>query len=237
MKLVTFGCSWTNGVGMHYTKGMSREEYCNKRKGNNDIKDKYAFRGILAERFGYTNINFAKGGHSNQKQERFAIEYFNENLPDDTVVLWGLTTIARTEFCMDDMWTNVMSSECERDERIEYYFKHFYNEKLELERLCNMMIHWNKFFEAHKIPNLWFQTFNTYEFPQNIDRLLPKDLLTYLTCHHTKDYHASTWKVDSKRIEEAKDKGLVNPISLHPTKETHIILADILEKKVREILY
>ena len=37
-------------------------------------------------------------------------------------------------------------------------------------------------------------------------------------------------------IQEAKDKGLVNPHSLHPTKETHILLADIIEKPLRKIL-
>ena len=47
----------------------------------------------------------------------------------------------------------------------KYYGDNFFDEKTELERLGNMMVHTKKFFEAHKIPNLWFQTFNTYRFP------------------------------------------------------------------------
>ena len=72
MKLLTFGCSWTKGVGIPYEKGMSKEEYLEVRSSRWDLMDKHSFRGILSERLGYENINYASGGSSNQRQERLA---------------------------------------------------------------------------------------------------------------------------------------------------------------------
>ena len=241
MKLVTFGCSWTKGVGIPYEQGMSREKYEEVRSSINapperwDMMNKLSFRGILSERLNLENINYASGGSSNQLQERYATEYFNQHISKDTVVLWGITSITRNELTINGQRKNFHYGK-DLDEYQRYYVDHFYDERTEIERLGNMMIHWNKFFEGHNIPNLWFQTFNTYRFPQKIDRLLPRDLLSRLTRPMLNDEHISDWNVDSKRIHEAKNKGLVNPHSLHPTKETHILLADILEKPLREIL-
>ena len=232
MKLITFGCSWTKGVGIPYEKGMSKEEYKKVRK-NENLMNKHSFRGILSERMNFENINYASGGSSNQRQERLATKYFNTHSPEDTVVLWGITSIVRNELPIDGERRCIMYSD--NDSHVRYYYEHFYDEKTELERLGNMMIHWNKFFEAYHIPNLWFQTFNTYRFPQKIDRLVPRDLLTHLTRPMLRDNHQSAWILDSQRIQEAKNKGLVNPYSLHPTKETHILLADILEKNLRGV--
>tara|TARA_B000000557_G_C20698323_1_gene410470 strand:- start:138 stop:848 length:711 start_codon:yes stop_codon:yes gene_type:complete len=234
MKLITFGCSWTKGVGIPYEKGMSKEEYLEVRSSRWDLMNKHSFRGILSERLNLENINYASGGSSNQRQERLATEYFNTHSHEDTVVLWGITSIIRNELPIDGELRNIMYSD--NNSHARYYHEHFYDEKTELQRLSNMMIHWNKFFEAYHIPNLWFQTFNTYRFPQKIDRLLPRDLLSHLTRPCIGDLHYSKWDVDSKRIREAKEKGYVNPYSLHPTLQTHIILADFLEKPLREIL-
>ena len=241
MKLVTFGCSWTKGVGIPYEKGMSREKYEEVRPSVNapqerwEMMNKLSFRGILAERLNMQNINYSSGGSSNQLQERFATEYFNQHISKDTVVLWGITSITRNELTINGIRKNFHYGNS-LDKYQQYYVDHFYDERTEIERLGNAMIHWNKFFEGHNIPNLWFQTFNTYKFPQKIDRLLPRDLLTNLTRPMLRDNHSSQWNIDSKRIREAKDKGLVNPYSLHPTKETHILIADMLEKPLREIL-
>ena len=237
MKLVTFGCSWTNGVGIHYKEGMTLEEYEKGRKNSvsREQRDKLSFRRHLSERLGYENINYASGGSSNQRQERLATEYFNQNSLEDTVVLWGITSITRNELTINGTRKNFHYGH-DLDDHTKYYVEHFFDEKSELERLGNAMIHWNKFFEGHNIPNLWFQTFNTYKFPQKIDRLLPRDLLTNLTRPMVRDNHFSVWHVDSKRIQEAKNKGLVNPYSLHPTKETHVRIADMLEPHLREVL-
>ena len=215
---------------------MSKKEYLEVRRTQEDLMDKHSFRGILSERLNLENINYARGGSSNQGQERLAIKYFNTHSPEDRVVLWGITSILRNELFVRSRGKTCNILFSDDDSHAKYYRDNFFDEKTELERLGNMMVHWNKFFEAHKIPNLWFQTFNTYRFPQKIDRLLPRDLLTHITHPSIRDFHQSDWILDSKRIQQAKNKELVNPYSLHPTKETHILLADILEKPLREIL-
>ena len=244
MKLITFGCSWTKGIGITYEKGMSEEEF---KKGGlfrkSQFLDQYSFRGILSKRLGFENINHASGGSSNQRQERLATEYFNNHSTEDTVVLWGITSITRNELTINGIRKNFHYGN-DLDEYQRYYVDHFYDEETEIERLGNAMIHWNQFFEGHNIPNLWFQTFNSYQFPQKIDRLLPRDLLTNLTHPAIRDHHSSevdgnnkTHKgTDSQRIKEAARKGFVNPYSLHPTKETHLKIADMLETPLREIL-
>ena len=236
MKLITFGCSWTKGIGIPYEKGMPKKEYLEVTRTQQDVMDKHSFRGILSERLNFENINYARGGTSNQAQERLATKYFNTHPPEGRVVLWGITSILRNELFVRSKGRTCNIFFSDDDSHAKYYRDNFFDEKTELERLGNMMVHWNKFFEAHKIPNLWFQTFNTYRFPQKIGRLLPKDLLTHITHPSIRDFHQSDWRLDSKRITQAKNKELVNPYSLHPTKETHIKLADILEKPLREIL-
>ena len=236
MKLITFGCSWTKGIGIPYEKGMPKKKYLEVRRTQEDMMDKHSFRGILSERLNLENINYARGGSSNQGQERLATKYFNTHPPEGRVVLWGITSILRNELFVRSRGKTCNILFSDEDSHAKYYRDNFFDEKTELERLGNMMVHWNKFFEAHKIPNLWFQTFNTYRFPQKIDRLLPHDLLTHITHPSIRDFHQSDRRLDSKRITQAKNKELVNPYSLHPTKETHVKLADILEKPLREIL-
>ena len=251
MKLLTFGCSWTKGVGIHYKPGMSYEEY-NKDKTthqNCPIQDSYSFRALLAERLGFENINYSQGASSNHRQERYATEYFNENSLEDTVVLWGITSCARIEIPFEGRWSNIMLNlsnpkNNKKNDLARIYFEHFYDPELEIERLGRMMVHWNKFFEGHNIKNLWFQTFNDYQFPQKIDRLVSKDLLTTLTRDRFRgtsfkpyrDEHFSAHNPDSKRIKAAINMKLVNPHTLHPTQKTHVKIADILEPHLREIL-
>ena len=107
MKLVTFGCSWTLGIGIPYEKGMSKEEYLKVRSSRFDLMDKHSFRGILSERLNLENINYASGGSSNQKQERLATKYFNTNSTEDTVVLWGITSIGRNELTINGERTHL----------------------------------------------------------------------------------------------------------------------------------
>ena len=150
MKLVTFGCSWTRGIGTFYHEGMTREEYRiitdTKDPESFALQDVYSFRILLAERLGAENINFSQGGSSNQKQERHAIEYFNENSPEDTVVLWGITSLVRNEHPINGKLQNYMYSTRQHDkwpqetiDAIAYHYDHFFDEKLELVRINNMM--------------------------------------------------------------------------------------------------
>ena len=127
MKLITFGCSWTKGIGITYEKGMSEEEF--KKGGlfrtNHNLMNQYSFRGILSKRLGFENINHASGGSSNQRQERLATEYFNTHSLEDTVVLWGITSIVRNEIPIDGERRNIMYSNT--DSQVRYHYEHFYD--------------------------------------------------------------------------------------------------------------
>lgn len=243
MKLITFGCSWTFGIGANYEKGMSREQYEDlKRWKDTEVVSPFAFRTLLSERLNMENVNFSTGGSSNQRQERRALEFFRQdNIEEwkDSVVLWGITSTARDEQYMNHIGDYVNFQFNNDTQNFPFqatdYAEWFYNNKNQVRRLSFMMSHWNMFFESYGIKNLWFNTFNTYVYPHDIRHLVKRDLLTQLTRPQIRDEHNSMWIVDGKRIHEAKDRGLVNPYSLHPTKETHILLADILEKNLRGV--
>ena len=240
MFLVSLGCSWTKGVGVSYYDGITQEEYKSNLKKD---CDEYSFRALLSKRLGYTNVDLSGSGSSNQRQERKAIEYFTSDIKN-TLVIWGITSTARTELWynpsgrLENFMFNSKNQPLNRRLKEmgkqqfdpKEYVSKFYNKEYEVERLTNMMLHWNVFFENCGIMNYWFDTFNTLDYKKNIPRMLKGDLLTRLT-KTGKDHH-SIWKVDCDRIRIAKEKGIVNPISLHPTKKGHVMIADILEKHI-----
>ena len=96
-RLVSFGCSWTFGVGLAWEPGFTQEEYAVSKK-NTAIADEYSFRGILAREFGLEHKNFSVGGSSNQRQFRHAEEF---QFKEGDIVLWGITSTARNEIWYD----------------------------------------------------------------------------------------------------------------------------------------
>ena len=97
MILHTYGCSWTEGVGVSYKPKMSREEYQTVWKQN---CDQNSFRTLISDYLGSEHINFAQAGSSNQKQFRLARDFFiNQSFDryDKIIVLWGITSTARSE--------------------------------------------------------------------------------------------------------------------------------------------
>jgi hypothetical protein len=45
-------------------------------------------------------------------------------------------------------------------------------------------------------------------------------------------YHKSNWLDTDRKITKAKDLGLVNPFSLHPTEDSHKIIAGLFENEI-----
>ena len=239
MKLVTLGCSWTYGIGALYQEGDTEEEY-NKYRMDREGCYKYSFRGLLAEKYGWSHKNLSSGGSSNQKQFRKATEYFQEKPKEKTIVLWGITSTARTEI-YDVKYKkikglNYNNNFKEKGYRPKYtrtitpemYAENFYNHDHEVKVLTDRMLHWNMFFEFLGITNYWFDTFNTHEYTQPIPRLLRGDLLSRLVESSDKAYHYGDWNLlDSSRIRKAYKLGLLNPISYHPNKKGHQLISEI----------
>ena len=168
--LITFGCSWTLGVAVGYTPGMSRKKL-GEIAWQDDICDNFSFRGLLSKKYGLTNKNLSAGGSSNQKQFRLAKEFFSSNefkelqdKFDQVIVLWGITSTARNEmfwnseqaFCNWSFSRDVVES--------QVMVKYFYDHTNEVERILSEMRFWNEYFEVKKIKNLWFDTFNHHNY-------------------------------------------------------------------------
>lgn len=172
--LITFGCSWTLGVGVGYNKGMSESEY-KSIAWKPDICDQYSFRGLLCQKFGLENKNFSSGGSSNQKQFRLAKIFFSseefEKIKKDydkILVLWGITSTARNE--LYNLETNELENFFYKDRNrpiAKAIVTYSYSHDNEVDLLNTEINHWNTFFNSLGISNLWFDTFNhhNYKFP------------------------------------------------------------------------
>ena len=57
MRLLTFGDSWSHGVGAGYQEPWTQEYYLNL-KSDKEIADKYAFRSILADELNAREVDF-----------------------------------------------------------------------------------------------------------------------------------------------------------------------------------
>ena len=247
--LVTFGCSWAYGVGVGYTQGMTIDEYTEV-GWQEPVCDRLSFRGVLAQRHNFVKKNFSEPGSSNQRQFRLAKEYFvsdefkqAEQEYDSVQVLWGITSTSRNElFLLSEkkLVTFFYTSDTPESRAM---VKHFYDHDNEVKQLATEMLFWNDYFAGKNINNVWFDTFNHYNYPVDIDRLIdnnnkPRDLLSKLAVINglaTPDsrYHASEWSIDSNRVKYLIDCGVLNPYSHHPTALGHKQIADILSPYIQ----
>ena len=175
--LITFGCSWTYGVGVGYRPDMSESDI-QKNFWDNDIADTLSFRGIVSKKLNYTNKNFSIGGSSNQKQFRIAKEYFGSNEFDrdreyysEIVVLWGITSIYRDELysnltdkTINFMYTSKKILDSSEKKIHDQYVKYFFNDNDEIRKIALDILFWDKFFSKNNVTNYWFDTFNHLDY-------------------------------------------------------------------------
>lgn len=163
------GCSWTYGVAVSYTEGMSWDQLM-ETAWDEKICDTLSWRGILAQHLESENFNLSVGGSSNQKQFRLATEFFSQqykkikNDYDKILVIWGITSTARNEiFCLE---TNSQKNFLYNDKEdfSKFFVKYSYSHQNEVNTLARQMQHWNDFFESQGIENYWFDTFNTHNY-------------------------------------------------------------------------
>jgi hypothetical protein len=252
--LVTFGCSWMYGVGVHYVDGMLLDEYRSD-AWNRSINDEHSFRGILSKKYNIQNINFSIGGSSNQHQFLRLKKFFNSDRYKDLVkknaeivVLHGITSTARSYFyeVKDEVAKDIMFND-NSDSGIKNYILNFYNHEHEIQLLTEEIQFINQFYKSNGIKNLWFDTFNTHKYNSELDNFLghndveTRDLLSQMALQTgiedmDRKYHRSTWKVDSNRIVFLVKSKHLNPVSHHPTKLGHQLIADIISPELEKIL-
>ena len=239
--IVTFGCSWTYGVGVNYEQGMSEDTYL-KNAWSDSISDELSFRGIIAKEFNLFNLNFAEGGSSNQKQFRYAREFFTNPMVKKhhgrIIVLWGITSVYRNELWSN---TNVRYDSFKYDETLsklqKLLFKETFNYDTEVKKLSEDMEVWNGYFKNMGIKNLWFDTFNTHEYPLSVSNLINGDMMSTMSGMESHGYHFSSWVNDIKpTINKLVDSGILNPYSFHPTKLGHQKIAEILEPRIKQMV-
>ncbi len=73
--LISFGCSWTYGVGANYISGMTKKDLEDVAWDVSQIEP-LSFRKIISNKLDRVHINFSSRGSSNQRQFRLAREFF-----------------------------------------------------------------------------------------------------------------------------------------------------------------
>ena len=240
--LVTFGDSWVYGVAAGYTfkNPIPKEVYSEKR-----VSDEFlncSFRILLAKKMGVKNINFSAEGSSNQKQFRLASEYFlrDKNIIKNGIVLWGITSVYRNEFfdTIKNNYDNFLIPDIHRDRVLcKILSVRYLSKKVEIEKLYYNMELFNYYFKTVGIKNYWYNIFNDHEYPNKMSNILFKgnSLLSVITNDYKKNnlYHKSIWESTDRKIKTAIKNKLVNPISLHPTKESHSKIANLLHNELQ----
>lgn len=97
-------------------------------------------------------------------------------------------------------------------------------------------IHNDKLYSWAKYKKSFLGFNNIIDYDKN-----PRDIANYLAKSNglegseniNNQYHCSDWNVDNTQIEYLKNIGLVNPISLHPTKEAHQKIAEYFLSKIK----
>ena len=251
MNLVTFGCSWTYGVGASWDPSHTQIEkefrqYCM----DECINYPYSFRAILSKKFNLNNINFSAGMSSNQRNFRLAREFLKKFNKND-VVMWGITSTARNEYFDPKTQTykkikfgdnrNYKGRPLDHRKEQDFFLKQ-YDHNNEIKILAEQMLLWNDLFNYYNIKNIWYDTFNTHNYPNKIENMIEGDLLSLMLKYQNiiipkqRFYHMSSWINDDPRITAGVKAGLLNPISFHPTKKGHEILAEILTPYIEEKL-
>lgn len=171
--LITFGCSWTFGVGLNYEPGMSSDLY-KANAWNPTVADKFSFRKYLVDRFDFEHLNFSSGGSSNCQQLRRAKTFFTSNQFQkiqqqfkEIVVLWGITSTARKEI-YDNASDNIHVFFLSKDNPIsKNLLLMLYNHEHEVFTLAKEMCFWNLFFKTLGVKNFWYDTFNHHDYTTN----------------------------------------------------------------------
>lgn len=256
--LITLGCSWVYGVGVGYEPGMSRKAF-DKIAYDPNICDQYSYRKILADKYHCKNINFAHRGSSNQKQFRlikeFLISHQCAQLLEqgaNITVLHAITSTARVETYINELgqMTNWKFEHPDFKKYAVVWLEYFYNHDNEVARLATEMKFMNQYYRSVGIKNLWIDTFNHHDYPVAIDNLVEmhpgtdpgsRDMLSTMAILNGLDefdnnYHYSSWASDSNRVKFLVDRGFLNPISTHPTKQGHALIADIIDKQLERIM-
>lgn len=230
---------------LDYSKYEHDRRTFDKMAWDDSINDQYSFRGILTKSLNVENINFSQGASSNEQQFQHMYKIFGDPakrekfLKGNPIVLWGITSTARIfrnnqSIMLREVPDNITN---DKDLYTSLYLKLYYDHDECVATLGNQIEFWNIIFEHYNIPVIWFDTFNTHKYPKPPRNFVQGgDLLTQMVNANkskiskifSKVYHTSDWRIDDPRVKEGVKLKLLNPMSHHPTKTGHKLIAEIL---------
>lgn len=237
--LITFGCSWTYGIGLSWHPGISAEEFESSR-WLPEICDRLSFRGILAGRYDLDALNFSQGASSNQTQFRLARDYFGSLLFEQhqrqyekILVVWGITSTARNEVYHVDSKMRSSFLYSDQTALAKIMVTDHYDHAHEVEQLAKDILFWNKFFASNGIDNIWFDTFNHHDYPEDAKIQQDYESLAGPNWPTWHDYVFNTDKIDPAIMSEINDTsrwnfGLHRSVAgrfLHATQHPRDILS------------
>lgn len=201
--LITFGCSWTYGVGVNYDANDDRQIF-EKNSWNQQTCDQLSWRGLLSQKYNLTNRNLSEGGSSNQRQFRRAKYYFSSDLfqvdlanHERIIVLWGITSTARSEIYsveQNSFYNFFYSSD---DKFSKFMFTNCYDHDIEVFNLRMEMLHWDRFFQSVGIENFWFDTFNTHDYTN-----IPESIVEIASRDHYDSIKGPDWPAYDKYVKK-----------------------------------
>ena len=299
---IFLGCSWVYGKFINWELNA---------KNTPDVDPLFeaeqarlhSFRSLLVNHYDVDHVSFAEGGSSNERQFRFASEFFlqthnnsdfartqkqynlvrasdwpdlntiedfkllsepqldecalkNVNVPDwlerisrykDVTVFWFITSTHRREmyngdvteydnFFLSDMKNPVVRARLMTELIVK---QGYYSVDEELKKLAAQKQLWNSYFKSCNIRNLWFDTFNHYDWPVTVDNQFDfgteyTDIMSnmYVAIKHEKPkknlFHFSIWEADEERSQLLVETGHLNPVTLHPTVKGHKLISDLM---------
>jgi len=240
--IVSFGCSWTWGAGAYWDENSVPADH--RDHAWSEVSENNAARNILARDFNTTNINYARGGYSNDYNFRMLRELLitsNRRDKSEIIILFGITSTARSEYynIEESRYQHIKFDDSEKGSLNARYFISHYDHDHEVKLIEDQIIMFNDLLSFYGIPVIWYDTFNTHDYSSRICQLVKKDLLSQMLTisgveikESNKWYHLSSWRNDDPRITAGVEHGLLNPVSFHPTKKGQEIIADILRPDI-----
>jgi hypothetical protein len=245
------------GVGAGYDENIVEEQY-DKIAWDQDLCNSFSFRGLLAEKLNLTNLNFAEGGSSNQRQFRIAKDFFFSDRFTEIkkkynkiIVLWGITSTARNELYSAEQESYVNfpyngrkgnKVQSSLSPLISQFPKYCYDHDHSIYELTRDIKMFNFIFKGLGIENLWFDVFNHHDYVDNINFPLVKEQEIYNKFKGDDwpsydQYKNNSVDIDDKILDEIKKSsaGITNDsFSIHSTNIENFLF---YENKPRDLLY
>jgi hypothetical protein len=220
--LITFGCSWTYGIGLAWYPGMTVADY-ESSKWLPEVCDQFSFRGLLAKKYQLDTLNFSMGASSNQAQFRLAREYFGSELYQqhqahykNILVVWGITSTARNEFYFAKNHKRKNFIYTESTPIAKIMVTDHYDHAHEVEQLAAEIQFWNLFFEQNSINNIWFDTFNHHDYPANYKLQADYESVAGENWPTWQDYLYHSHAIDADILAEINDTARWNFVNYKP---------------------